>query len=1195
MNTNSLKRFAVAARTLLMQGVRNRLAAVGFNPDDGSVREEPKQVQNATIFGGEVVDDPHFYQRWTTLRQRLSTHKPKEVIEEAAYTWFNRLMAIRILVHNGLCQPVLDYENPSIRLPRIVTDARSGRIGNLSDADRNALNRVIDDGRKSFDQFAILIRSFCETNPIISSCFGGITDYSALLLPADILAPDNFIDMLNEEDALIADEDWRKPELIGWLYQFYISEKKDEVFAKKGSYDSDEIPAATQIFTPNWIVKYMVENTLGRIYLDNNPGETELQSKWKYLVEPSEPTPDDAILRYNSLEELTCADLSCGSGHILNEMFDLLMQLYDADFYSPREAVETIFRKNLVGVDLDIRARQLAQFALLLKACQTDRAFADAHCLPRVYSMPEVNRYTYIDMIGHFCCAYHLHVSEEAGKELKEAFNLMEQAQTLGSIMIFDISDATREFVANAVAQYESDPQYIDAFSALVDGFRIILALTQKYAAICMNPPYMGSNSMPAELKNYLDRYYTTKSNDLCTVFMAVSENLLCHNGKYGMINQAAWMFKPIYTSFRIELANESKCSFDSILYFGPGIFEELKGERVQSVAFIASKINLAYTIFVHLKSLSNTERIRLLVSKSYKRYIRKLSDFSVFPKFQFGFWVNSTVAQNLKDSSIQVLGDAKQGLKTGSNTTFMRLWFEVSASTIAKKWFLVENGGNFRKWYGNTISVINWENNGYEIKNFKDENGRLRSRPQGLDFAFKKGLTWSTSASERQSFRYSDERVLFESSGSKFCFTKLNNDDNLPVVCAFLNSPVTRNLLEVFSPGLGISEGAVKSLPYINPNDKYNDLARINIFVSKQDWDAHETSWDFANNELLAVDTDTYIDNIKYQAKKHFKESGEQICIDPAAPQLDSLAWRMEQYKLKWEKLFMQLHANEEELNRQFIDIYGLQDELTPDVPLKDITILQQGEINISDSDEITFNADVVIKQFISYAIGCMMGRYRLDRPGLAIAHPDATPDEWAEYTVPASGESWWIDDDGIVPMLGEDCPFHDNAVNRFTEFVRVALGNDSLTDNINFVRQCLGKDIADYLRNDFYADHKRMYQNRPIYWMFSSNQKGKRAAFQCLVYMHRMNRFTPEHIRSNYLLPYIDHLAAREAELQSRPSLSAKENKELKQLTADLAECRDYQLRLHEFADSQIDLDLDDGVVKNYATFSPVLAKLK
>jgi hypothetical protein len=379
-------------------------------------------------------------------------------------------------------------------------------------------------------------------------------------------------------------------------------------------------------------------------------------------------------------------------------------------------------------------------------------------------------------------------------------------------------------------------------------------------------------------------------------------------------------------------------------------------------------------------------------------------------------------------------------------------------------------------------------------------------------------------------------------------------------------------------------------------PNDMaFEQKVSDCVAISKQDWDAHETSWDFANNVLLAVDADTYIDNIRYKEEKHFKEAGEHICINPAAPQLDSLAWRMEQYQLKWEKLFMQLHANEEELNRQFIDIYGLQDELTPNVPLKDITILQQGEINISDSDEITFNADVIIKQFISYAIGCMMGRYRLDRPGLAIAHPNATPDEWAQYTVPATGESWWIDDDGIVPMLGEDCPFHDNAVNRFTEFVRVALGNDRLTDNINFVRQCLGKDIADYLRNDFYADHKRMYQNRPIYWMFSSNQKGKRAAFQCLVYMHRMNRFTPEHIRSNYLLPYIDHLAAREAELQSRPSLSAKENKELKQLTADLAECRDYQLRLHEFADCQIDIDLDDGVVKNYDTFSSVLAKLK
>lgn len=344
MNTNSLKRFATTARNILLSGVRNRLQAVGFNKD-GSVREMPEAVAGGTVFGGELITDPHFTTRWDALRQRIESHGVKEVVEEAAYTWFNRFLAIRILVRNGLAQPVLDYENPDVRLPRIVTDARAGKTPILTAEDRAALDRVIGDGRLAFEQFSILIRTHCENNPILRSCFGGITDYTSLLLPADILAPDNFIDLLNDADTFISPEDYTKPELIGWLYQFYISEKKDEVFAKKGGYDSDEIPAATQIFTPNWIVKYMVENTLGRIYLDNHPDDNFFSEKWKYLVNPAEPTPQEAILHYDALEELTCADLSCGSGHILNEMFDLLMQLYEDDFYSPREAIEAIFTK----------------------------------------------------------------------------------------------------------------------------------------------------------------------------------------------------------------------------------------------------------------------------------------------------------------------------------------------------------------------------------------------------------------------------------------------------------------------------------------------------------------------------------------------------------------------------------------------------------------------------------------------------------------------------------------------------------------------------------------------------------------------------------------------------------------------------------------------------------------------------------
>ena len=423
-----------------------------------------------------------------------------------------------------------------------------------------------------------------------------------------------------------------------------------------------------------------------------------------------------------------------------------------------------------------------------------------------------------------------------------------------------------------------------------------------------------------------------------------------------------------------------------------------------------------------------------------------------------------------------------------------------------------------------------------------------------------------------------------------------------------------------MISPTLNYEVGQIATLPIPDINNEAIDsIAGDCISISKQDWDAHETSWDFGTSPLLAVDSQTYCDNIDWMIECHRRKTGEKIRIDPAAPELGSLQWRYDQYCQKWECLFDRLHHNEEELNRKFIDIYGLQDELTPDVALEDVTILQQGEIKIVDeaalelesggvlttesgetltvgiAPQIEWQRDVVIKQFISYAVGCMMGRYRLDRPGLAIAHPNPSADEYAPYVVPQTGEKWWIDDDGIVPMMGEDSPFHDNAANRFTEFVRVALGNEYLTENMNFVRDALGKDVVDYFRSDFYNDHKKMYQNRPIYWMFSSNQKGKRAAFQCLVYMHRMNRFTPEHIRTNYLLPYIDNLAAREAELSARSSLSAKENKLLKQLRSDLEECRDYQLRLHEFADRQIEIDLDDGVVKNYATFAPVLAKLK
>ena len=1254
MNTNSLKRFATVARTMLMQGVRNRLRSLGFN-DDGSARIAPEAKGNSAIFDGQVINDSRFVARWNALRDRIASHGVKEVIEEAAYTWFNRLMAIRILEYNSLAPALLDYENPEIRIPRIVTDARAGKTPVLSDEDRASLEAVISDGRLSFEQFSLLIRAYCENNPIIRKCFGGITDYTALLLPADILAEDGFIDLLNKAGEFIEADDYRKPELIGWLYQFYISEKKDEVFAKKGGYDSDEIPAATQIFTPNWIVKYMVENTIGRIYLDNNP-DSAVSENWKYLVEPAEPTPDDAILRYDSLEDLKCGDLSCGSGHILNEMFDLLYQLYAEDFYSPREAIEAILTKNMVGIDLDDRARQLAQFALLLKVCQTDTAFADGHCMPRIYSMPEVKASNWPHIHGEIVKAYSIVApSQDSFNQVEKALELMEDANVLGSIMKFDISNETRQYLDSIVSAYTESPrtiqlldenqsdipgvgpvqtylipdeshyvQYFDFFAPIVDAFRVILALTDKYAALCMNPPYMPTNK-EAKLKSYAAKEYPDSKSDLFAVFMDVAIDRLREHGKYGMINMQSWMFLSSFESLRKNIIEHQQ--IDSLLHLGPRTFDELSGEVVQNAAFVISKENPSYPGgYYRLIDGSNCNAKREMFLDGDNRYVvSNQKQFEQIPGAPIAYWVSEKIRETFTNNlPLSAVASPCVGLQTADNGRFVRSWFEVAKTSIGfscasaaasvasgRKFFPYNKGGGYRRWYGNQEFVVNWQNDGYEIKHFK---GAVIRNPSTY---FAESISWGLIASHTSAFRYYPQGFIYDVAGMSIT----EADVNKYALLGSLNSILFFNNVRIINPTVNMQCGDVAKAPNIIPTDS-NSLEEISkecVSISKQDWDAHETSWDFGTSPLLAVDSQTYCDNIDWMIECHRRKTGEQICIDPVAPELGSLQWRYDQYCQKWECLFDRLHHNEEELNRKFIDIYGLQDELTPDVALEDVTILQQGEIKIVDEAalelesggvltteagetlivgielQIEWQRDVIIKQFISYAVGCMMGRYRLDRPDLAIAHPNPSADEYAPYIVPQTGEQWWIDDDGIVPMMGEDSPFHDNAANRFTEFVRVALGNEFLTENMNFVRDALGKDVVDYFRSDFYTDHKKMYQNRPIYWMFSSNQKGKRTAFQCLVYMHRMNRFTPEHIRTNYLLPYIDHLASREAELSTRSSLSAKENKLLKQLRSDLEECRDYQMRLHEFADRQIEIDLDDGVVKNYATFAPVLAKLK
>ena len=1160
-----------------------------------------------------------------SLYNRIQQKGINEVYEEAAYTWFNRLCAIRILQKNNLCSPVLAYADAA-RTPVIVDEARQGRIPQMKEELRQRLVELLDDDTKVTEQFAILITAWCHDNPIINKCFGSIADYTELLLPNNILAEGGFVDMLNHTE-FINDEDFKSPELIGWLYQFYIAERKDEVFAKKGKFEADEIPAATQIFTPNWIVKYMVQNTVGRIYLDNNPYETQLQKKWQYLVEPSEKPSNDIILNYNELEDIKVADLACGSGHILNECFDLLYDLYIAEGYGRGEAVENIFSHNLTGIDLDTRAKQLSQFALLLKACQKDAAFADAHCMPNVLTMPKPwNEETQ----GPIQDMLHIYFQGEATNGQKEdiidCFDLMQDADSLGSIMKFDISESTRLLIKQTTDYWCNQEIVPEEVRTQILAFKMILALTEKYHALVMNPPYMGGSKMNSILSKYVKDNYEESKADLFSVFMQMGMKRLIFNGKMAQINMQSWMFLSSFEKLRTQLLKNY--NIDNMLHLGPRTFDELSGEVVQNTAFVLSKHKPTeqggvYFRLVEGKNCADKEQLFLSHingnedgNRIYYPNVEQ-KNFEKIPGAPIGYWVSPKIQEIFTSNlALSAVASPCVGLQTADNARFLRLWFEPSYSRIGfgcenaalaarsqKKWFPCNKGGGQRKWYGNQSEVIDWENDGEAIKNFPG--AVIRNE----HCYFKESVTWNMISSGNLSFRFFPKGSILNNASNAIC------EGDLSGLLGYLNSPITIKIANLINPTLNLSNGVVAKFPYLNVNtETYRNIVKQNVAISKSDWDAHETSWDFQRNELLSIDTSTYTANIDYKIEKHFEETGERINLSPAAPKLGSLEWRMEQYKTKWERKFMQLHKNEEELNRQFIDIYGLQDELTPDVQLSEITILQQGEIKITDQYSLCDNDgsiftdsdgailtvtgdsylewqdDVIMKQLISYAVGCMLGRYRLDKPGLHIAHPNPTDDEIAPYEY--KGEQWEIDDDGIMPLMPNDCGFSDNASARFADFIRVALGNEDHVANLNYVEQCLGKTLEQYFVKDFWKDHKKMYQNRPIYWLFSS----KKGAFQVIAYMHRMNAYTAERVRSKYLLPYIEHLEAEIDKLDARRAeLSTKETKQLQALQKQLDECREYHERLQVVAEQAISFDLDDGVVVNYAKFGDILQKIK
>ncbi len=1154
MNTSEIKKFATAARRLLLQGVRDKLLTLGFN-EHGQVTlaQLPVLAYNDTNFNGRIIPGKSFYYQWTALQHAINEKGISNICEEAAYTWFNRLVAIRILQKQdkNLIRNVLDFVDDS-RTPAIVHDARHGIINGVSDAIRDELDRLLLDDTKTTEQFSILISAFCEDTPLLNKIFGRINDYTELLLPNDILNAGGFIDLLNNS-SYITDDDYLQTELIGWLYQFYIAEKKDEVFDQT-QWDADDIPAGTQIFTPNWIVKYMVQNTLGRIYLDKHP-DLSFKDDLKYLVEQNEnnrPKYD-----FNKIEDLRCADLSSGSGHILVEFFELLFRLYEEEWYDSRTAIEYIFKYNLVGVDLDTRAKQLSTFALMLKACQKDETFANAEVMPLVLDMPNVAYDEAMTTVNSWFSSYGVDINTE----LANAFKLISNANELGSIMKFDISEGCREAIK---ALIESKGQ-TDEAEEIVKALVLIIVLTDKYSAICMNPPYMAAKHMNNILSDYATENYQYSKNDLFSVFMDVAYDKLFPNAKYGMINMQAWMYNTYFKRHRENILETQQ--IDNVIHLGPHTFDELSGEIVQNVAFVITKHTPVHSgIYYRLVSGSNcSEKEQLFLSKSCVYDGIDQSRFAMIEESPLGsYWATDNIMEMfVNNPQLSSVAEPCVGLQTAGNSLFIRFWYEVSnrkigyscidssaAQLTGKKWFPCNKGGGQRKWYGNQSEIINWENNGSEIKN---HNGAVIRNEHCY---FKPSVSWNMISGSYITFRFFPEGFI------------LNNASNaIPVnepesMLAFLSSKVSTVIANILNATTNLSNGVVARFPLLTISDEtLLGKVRNNISISKQDWNAHETSWDFEENPLICI-------------FKQNRGTLEQV---------------LELFVKEWTGKYFELHDNEEEINRQFIEISGLQNELNPKVPIDEVTILQQKEIKI-ENGQIKWDKSVLVKQLISYAMGCWMGRYRLDKPGLNIAHPNPSSEELAPYE--AYGKTFEIDDDGIVPLMDEESPFADNAVSRMKDFVSTVFGVDHLSENLNYIRECLGMTLEKYFQTGFWKDHLARYQKRPIYWLFQSNKKNP--AFQVLVYMHRMDAYSCEKVRT-YLLSYIDYLKQRINQLeQNTDTLSPAETRKLIKMKDNLKECLSYEERLHHVANQQIAFDLDDGVKVNYAKFGDVLAAI-
>ena len=1173
MDKNAIKKFAVWARTEL-------IARVSLKGVEYGITENNIEDANADSVGGKVLTADEKKQRQALIAE-INDKGYKQVMEEVAYTWFNRFSALRFMEVNGYIpshvRAFTDEENNF--KPQIITEAIHLDLDGLN------MEKVYElkDAEKTEELYKYLLIVQCNAlNKILPGMFQRLSDYTELLLPDNLLREGSVIQQMIE---LIPEDDWKDAvQIIGWLYQSYNSEKKDDVFAalkKNVKITKENIPAATQLFTPDWIVRYMVENSLGRLWLEGHPDVKELllpteeeqsayaagnrdpeDTKWHYYLEEAEQEPEvqaqlaEIRKEYAALtpDQLKVIDPCSGSGHILAYMFDVLIKIYESYGYTTREAVESIVENNLYGLDIDDRAAQLAYFAVMMKARQYDRRFFSRGIQPHVYAIVESNH------VDQFALEYFCNGDAKLKKAMDTIISELHDAKEYGSILTVTPQDWSALYARFAEIKEDIHISREVALRGLLPLVQVAEALAQKYDVVVTNPPYMGSGGMGAKLTDFVKKSYPDSKSDMSTVCMEKSLSMCRKNGFMTMINIPVWMFLASYENFRNALLRDN--TIINMIHPGRGIF----GSDFGTTTFVFRKSNPCGYIGCYHRLFdaqgevkSNEEREKAFLDKKGQFYADQLN-FSKIPGNPVAYWVSDILMEAFaKEIFIGDICEPRVGMATANNDRFIRLWYEVGMDKIGlgmkcreeavnskKKWFPFAKGGEFRKWYGNNDYVVNWENDGIEIRNFKDEKtGRIRSHNYNLDYIFQSAITWTVISSATTSFRFCPEGFLYSNSGYGMFFPHKND---IPAILGFLNTSVVMSILSVLSPTIGFESGYLRKIPYLSTPDEVTAVVNECISIARADWDSFETSWDFKHHPLLR--------------------------------KVPTIAEAFEQWQAECDDRFNHLKSNEEELNRIFIDIYGLQDELTPEVEDKDVTV-RKADLGRD------------IRSFISYAVGCMFGRYSLDVDGLTYAGG-----EWddSKYT------SFAADKDNIIPICDDEY-FEDDIVGLFVEFVKTVYGADVLDENLKFIADALGgkgqpKDvIRNYFLSDFYSDHCKIYQKRPIYWLFDS---GKKNGFKALIYMHRYQPDTIARIRTDYVHEQQARYRTAIADLEQRIANAStgervKLNRKLTTLQAQDTEIRTYEEKIHHLADQMISIDLDDGVKKNYAIFQDVLAKIK